>query len=85
MNYKENIKTGEVIEDNGHLGSSYRKAPWKDSTKQKFDNFEKLKDLKIKKVRKKEELRWKHIDNLIKTQLEAVDNAESEEELDNIN
>lgn len=86
MKYKENIETGQVIKysDKTH-GQDFRKAPWKDCTKEKYDNYKKAEDLKPKKAKKKDELRKAYIDSQIQVQLDAVNNATTEEELNNIN
>lgn len=86
MKYKKNTETGKVIEysDKTH-GSDFRKAPWIDATKQKFDEYNNSEKLKVKKEKKKEEKRQAYIDSQIQTELDAIDNAMSEEELNNIN
>jgi hypothetical protein len=83
MKYRKNPETGQILEDK-NLGEDFRKEPWIEGTKQEYDNYKKAKDLVEKKQKRKEELRQAHIDSQIQTQLNAVDNATTEEELNNI-
>ena len=85
MEYKKNTETGQIIKysDKTH-GSDFRKEPWVEGTEQEYNNYIQSENLKRKKELKKDELREKHIDSQIQSQLNAVDSVISEEELNNI-
>lgn len=40
MAYKYNTETGDLIEDNGHLGASFYEDPWRDATQSEIDDHE---------------------------------------------
>jgi predicted N-acyltransferase len=85
MKYKKNTESGIVVEDDGYLGKVFRQSPWINATKQEFDEYNNSEKLKVKKEKKKQEKRQAYIDSQIQTELDAIDNATTEEELNNIN